>query len=112
MGILEPGEKVLIIERRFFKEDIRHQIVGEVTGCTEYAVRVNGYVWNYDSLKGFTRKPEHREMVITFNKGLVISTIPKEVNLADVKYTSSLQKGHFVTDGKNFSLDISEFVSS
>jgi hypothetical protein len=105
MEILNAGEKVLIIERRFFKEDIRHQIVGEVTQCTPCAVRVNGYVWNYDSLKGFLRKPEKREMVITLNKGLVISIIPPEVNLSDIKYTASLQKGHFVTDGKNFSLE-------
>jgi hypothetical protein len=110
MHILETGEKILVIERRYFKEDLRRHFIGEVVRCTDTGVRVKGHVWACEAMKGFIRKPEDREIIITFDKGLTINIIPPDVNLEDIKYTSSLQKGHFITDGRKFSLDITEFV--
>jgi len=41
--ILEQGEKVHIIERRYFADDIRRHVAGEVLKCTEHAIRLKGY---------------------------------------------------------------------
>ncbi len=109
--ILEVGEKVLIIERRFFKEDARRHFIGEIVKCTENSIRVKGYAWTFESMRGFNRKPELRESVINLNEGLVINIIPPNVNIEEIKYISSLQKGHVATDGKSFSLDVTEFAS-
>jgi hypothetical protein len=109
--ILDVGEKVHIIERRLFKEDVRRHFIGEVVRSTENDIRVKGYVWTFEPMRGFNRKPEIRERVIHLDERLIINIIPPEVNLEEIKYVSSLQKGHVVTDGKSFSLDVTEFAS-
>lgn len=109
--ILEVGEKVHIVERRFFKEDARRHFIGEIVKCTEHSIRVKGYLWTFEPMRGFNRKPELRESVIHLDEGLTINIIPPEVNLEEIKYVSSLQKGHIATDGKSFSLDVTEFAT-
>jgi len=109
-SILKPGEKVHIIEKRFFKEDTRRHFVGEIVQCTESNIRVRGYVWACEALKGFNKKPEIRERIFSLHEGLIINIVPPEVNLEELKYVNILHKGLFVIDGKNFSLDITEFT--
>ena len=46
--ILEPGEKVHIVERRYFADDVRRHLIGEVLRCTEQAIRLKGYVLVFD----------------------------------------------------------------
>jgi hypothetical protein len=85
--IFEIGEKVHIVERRQFAEDLRRHLAGEIIMCTEHAIRLKGYVWVFDQ----------------------INIIPAEVNLDEIKYVNVPKKGLLVTDGKKFSLEISEF---
>jgi len=108
--ILDIGEKIHIIERRFFKEDARRHFVGEVIRCTESTIRVIGYDWAIETMRGFVRKPEKRERVIVLNEGLIINVIPNDVNLEDISYITTSQRTQVVTDGKKFSLDITEFT--
>jgi hypothetical protein len=109
--ILEQGEKVHIIERRYFTDDVRRHLVGEVLKCTEQAVRVKGYVWVFDTMKGhFVRKPEKRERIICLGDRLTINIIPQETNLDAVEYVADPQKGLLATDGKSFFLEIIEFT--
>lgn len=109
--IIDIGEKVHIIERRYFPEEIRRHFVGEIIGCTESVIRIRGYAWVFDNLvREFFRKPEKRERIMSLAERLTINVIPKEVNLEEIKYTRSRDKGLLVTDGKKFSLDITEFA--
>jgi hypothetical protein len=63
--IVETGEKVHVIERRQFAEDLRRHFVGQVTRCTESAIRVRGHAWVHDHVKGdYIRKPDKRERVM------------------------------------------------
>ncbi len=106
--ILDVGEKAHIIERRYFPEDVRRHIVGEIIRSSDNAIRVRGYVWVFDVTKGFVRKPEVRERVLYPSDRSTINIIPKEVDLDEVKYVVS-PEGLVVTDGKKFRLDINEF---
>jgi hypothetical protein len=109
--ILEPNEKVHIVERRYFTDDVRRHLIGEVLKCTEQAVRVRGHVWVFDNVNGqFIRKPEKRERIISLGDRLIINVIPPDVDLATVKYVTDAQKGLLVTDGKDFFLEITEFT--
>jgi hypothetical protein len=108
--ILDVGEKVHIIERRYFAEDISRHLVGEIIKSSDNAIRVKAYVWVLDVMKGFIRKPEARERVLYPSDRSTINIIPKEVNLDEVKYVIS-PEGVIVTDGKKFRLDIKEFGS-
>jgi len=111
--ILDTGERVHIIERRYFPEDLRRHLIGEVTRCTENTIRVKGRVWVFDGAKGqFIQKPEERDRVVRLGDRLTINVIPPEVNLSEIRYVVTPQKGLVVTDGKKFSLDVSEFTAT
>jgi hypothetical protein len=109
--ILEPGEKVHIVERRYFTDDVRRHLIGEVLKCTTQSVRIKGYVWVFDNVNGrFVRKPEKRERIVYLGNRLTINVIPPEVDLEAVKYVADPQKGLQVTDGKEFFLEVTEFT--
>ena len=108
--ILEKKEKVHIVERRQFAEDLRRHFVGEIVKSESNAIRVKGYVWIFDGLKTqWVRKPEVRERVLYASDRFTINIIPQAVDLNTLKYITVPQKGLVVTDGKEFSLDINEF---
>lgn len=110
--ILEQGEKIHIVERRFFTDDLRRHFIGQVLKCTEQAIRVEGYVWVFDATSGlFVRKPEVRERIIWLGDRLTINVIPPETNLDAVKYVLDPQQGLLVTDGENLFLEINEFTA-
>lgn len=107
--ILEPGEKVHIIERRYFADDLRRHLAGEVVECSEQAVRAKGYVWVFDTVRGFVRKPEKRERILSLADRLTINILPPEADLDVVKYVDAPQQRLVVTDDTTFSLEITEF---
>ena len=111
--IVDTGEKVHIIERRYFPEDLRRHLIGVVTRCTENVIRVKGRVWVFDGAKGqFVRKPEERDRVVPLCNRLNINVIPPEVILDEIAYVITPQNGLVVTDGKKFSLDVTEFTAT
>jgi hypothetical protein len=109
--ILELGEKIHVVERRYFTDDVRRHLVGEIVRCTDQVMRLRGYTWIFDIVQGkFVRKPEKRERVIYFGDRMTINVIPPEVALDEIEYVSDPQKGLLATDGKRFSLEITEFT--
>lgn len=110
--ILDSGEKVHIIERRYFTSDLRRHFIGQILKCTGNALRAKGRVWVFDDVQGkFVCKSEVRERVITLGERLTINVIPQETNLNDVTYEISTGNELVVTDGKKFSLEITEFTA-
>jgi hypothetical protein len=110
--ILDIGEKVHIIERRLFADDLRRHLVGEITRCTGNTIRLKAYIWVFHQLKGFVRKPEKRERVLYLSDRLTINVIPREVKLEEIQYVNDPKKGLYVSDGKQFNLEINEFGDS
>jgi len=110
--ILDAGEKVHIVERRLFEEDLRRHFIGQIIKCTENTIRLKGHAWVFDGVKEeFVCKPELRERVVCLGEKLTINVIPEDVNLDEVKYEVMPKKGLVVTDGKKFSLEITEFTA-
>jgi len=107
--IINVGEKVCVIERRYFVEDPIRFFTGEILASSENALRIMGYVWVQDFMKGVTRKPDLTERLIYPNERININIMPKDVNIDELKVILVPGKGLCVTDSKNFNLDISEF---
>ena len=108
--ILDVGEKLHIVERRLFNEDLRRHFVGEVVNCIGDMVRAKGNVWIFDNInKDFIKKPEIRERIIKLGDRNTVNVIPKDVDLNEVIYQRTTNGGLVVTDGKKFSLDVLEF---
>jgi hypothetical protein len=107
--LLKPTEKVHIIERRLFNEDVRRHFIGEVIECSEFAVRIKGHTWVYDNSRGFYQmRPEPRERVFFLGDRLTLNVLPLDADLSSVVYDSESEALR-VTDGKTFSLEITEF---
>ena len=110
--IVEPGEKLHIVERRYFSDDVRRHFVGQVLSCTEWVMRLKGYTWVFDDMSGeFVRKPEQRERIISILDRLTVNVIPPEVDVGAIKYVAVPQRGLTVTDEKSFFLEIAEFTA-
>jgi len=107
--IINPEEKVCVIERRHFVEDPIRFFTGQVLAASENALRITGYVWISDIMKGVTRKPDVTERIIYPNERTNINIIPKDVNIEELKIILIPGKGICVNEGKNYNLDISEF---
>ncbi len=108
--ILEKDEKVFIVERKYFNEDVRRFFCGEVIACSENLLRAKGYVWFMSHrLNQFVKKPELRERIFCLNNRLVINVMPRDLDLGLVHYSFDQKRGHLITDGKDYSLNIDEF---
>jgi hypothetical protein len=111
MTVLEAGEHVHIVERRFFVDDVRRHFVGVVKAYDENSIRITGYVWVYNHREGkFVRRRDKRERVLVLGDKLIINIIPKSVQPEDLVYVTDASHRMAITDRKNFTLDISEFV--
>ena len=103
------GEKVLIIDRKLFAEDMQRHYIGEITKASDNALKVKGHVWIRDQIKGFVRKTGNRERLVYPSDRTIINIIPEHVNLNEITYVHT-GGTTVVTDGKNFTLDITEFA--
>jgi len=109
-GILCPGEKLHIIERRQFEGDVRRHFVGEVEEVSGSHLRVRGHAFVYsDRKQEFTRRAEERIRVFTLDSSLVINLLPPTIAVAEIRYVHS-GTGLKATDGRSFQLDINEFM--
>ena len=107
--VLAPGEKVHVIVRRLFDEDVRRHFVGEVLAVTGNRVRAEGYVFVYhDGRAEYERKPEKRVRVLSLATPLTVNVIPSNVDIDRITYRQG-ENGLVVTDGIDFSLCINEF---
>ena len=110
--ILARGEKVHIVERRYFADDVRRHVAGEVLECTDHAIRLRAYVWVFDNAQGrFVKKPSSRERVVCMDSRLIINVLPPEADLEAIQYIADPLNGLQVTDEKSFSLEITEFTA-
>ncbi len=110
MELVQLGERIHVIERRLFAGDVRRHFVGEVEARTDEALRVQGYLFVYDSgASGFVRKPELRRRLISLDNRVIINVLPESVSVDEIRYAHDADGNLTLTDGAGFELDISEF---
>jgi hypothetical protein len=109
--ILQPGEKIHVIHRRFFEKEPHRHFIGVVEACADGAARVVGHVWTVDRVKYvFVKRPEKRTRVISLVSGdLLINVLPPSVDLDRIVYKQE-KKSVRVTDGSDWHLDLSELA--
>jgi len=108
--VVKIGEKLHIITRRKFDQDLRRHFVGIVLALEGSIVRMEGYTFVFDAHKDvYIKRPEKRIRIFDLSdSGHIVNVIPKEAELEKVTYKIS-ELRLFVTDGKSFSLEINEF---
>lgn len=109
--MFDTGDKILVVTRRLFSEDVRRHFVGIVDRAGTHAVRAHGYAFIIDETLGgeFVRHKGQRTRVFPLDNQLVIFVLPDDVEIERVKYERRESKELLVTDGKNFRIDMTEF---
>ncbi|MFH1314022.1 MAG: hypothetical protein ABIJ00_12465 [Candidatus Eisenbacteria bacterium] len=109
--ILEKGEKVHIMVRRLFENDLRRHFVGEVIEVSGDLARMEGYVYVLDSMASeyIRRRTKRIRLIGLVDPGNIINVLPPDTDLEKIKYTEGPEGGLVVTDGKALTLDINEF---
>ena len=109
--LITTGEKMHIVMRRRFAEDIRRHFAGTVTEAEGAVVRIDGYAFVFDSRKNqFMKKTEIRHSIFDIAaEGYIVNILPPDVEIKDLRYQVSEQGDLVFTDNKRFSLDINEF---
>lgn len=88
MTMLEPGEKVHVIERRTFEHDVRRHFVGEVERATDAVARATGYTFVANMMTGVfeRREPPRTRIIPLAATGLVVYVIPEDVDIKSIRY--------------------------
>jgi hypothetical protein len=108
-SILNPGEKVHLIQRRQLEKEPHRHFIGVVDAYESGVVRVIGHVYTVDPATfRFFRRPEARTRIIAAASGdVLINVLPPSVDLEKIIYKQE-KKGLRITDGSVWHLDISE----
>lgn len=109
---LTIGEIVFIIIRRQFETDLRRAFIGEVQGisASEEVIRAKGYPFVYDEITNeFVRIPFKRIHIYSLTDSrMFIRVIEDEIKYEEVNYAWK-DGQRIITDGKSFTMNISEF---
>ena len=112
-SVLAVGDKVHILTRRLFADDVHLHFVGEISAVAAPLFRVQGHSFVFDSgTNSYVKHPESRTRLFALSDaGHIINVIPKEVDLSSLQYR--VVAGRLaITDGRGFSLEINEFGQS
>lgn len=111
MAALGDGDRVLIIDRKLFKDDNTRFFIGVVEEYDSIAVRVRGYPFHLSpyEISGAERHGEERVRIVSMSGGDLIYTMPRELDVSKVQLRRS-PKSLMMTDGEAFTVDLSEWL--
>lgn len=109
--VLEPEDKIHVITRRNFEDDLRRHFAGQVLAVGETSVRAEGFVFVLDpNTNTFVRRKNKRIRIVSLtDAGNLINVLPASTQLEQLAYQISQEGRLIVTDGVGFQMDINEF---
>ena len=112
--ILAPGEKVLISHRRLFESDQPRFFVGVVDSYEDGMVKVTGYSWSREPIRGeMVRKSDRRTKIVSVLSGMVmVYELNAALELEDLRLESTGQHEVFLTNGSDFKMNLTDRVQS
>ena len=112
-SVIAVGDKLHIMTRRLFEEDVRRHFAGQVLAVSGALVEVEGYTFIFHpGVNEYRRLPELRTRVFSIGEAAyIVNKIPRAVDVETLGY---LKKDNrlVVTDGGSFSLAINEFSAT
>src|SRR5271168_1827042 len=102
MAALSDGDRVLIIDRKLFKDDNTRFFVGVIEEYDSVAVRVRGFPFH---LSPYEISGAERVRVISMSAGDLIYLMPREMDTAKVHLRRS-PKSLMLTDGESYTVDL------
>jgi hypothetical protein len=111
--LLKKGDKIHVIERKRFPDDVCRHFLGEVFEGAENAVWVFGYAFVFDKAKNqYVKKPEVRNRIISLvDADNIINLLPEYAKLPKATYKFTEDNMFIITDDETFDLDLCEYGS-
>lgn len=110
MAIISEGARIVVVERRLFRDDNTRIFVGVVEKFEEGVISVHGFsihVSPYE-VTGTERRGEERLRLLSLAAGDIIYVLSPEQDISKLQLKRS-PKSMQLTDGK-FSMDLSDFM--
>jgi hypothetical protein len=112
-SVLAVGDKLHIMTRRLFADDVHPHFVGEISAVAGPLFRAQGYSFVFDSgTNSYVKHPAARTRLFSLSDaGHIINVVPQEVDLNSLQYRTVAGR-LAITDSRGFSLEINEFGQS
>ncbi len=110
MAIFSDGDRILVVDKRLFKDDNTRLFVGAVEEFAGDVLRARGFSFHVSpyEVSGAERRGEERVRVITLAAGDIIFVLPRDQDLTRLQLKRS-PKSMQLTDGV-FAMDLSDFM--
>jgi hypothetical protein len=104
------GDKLHIITRRLFPEDLRRHFVGEVVAASGGLFELRGFTFVFNSGIGeYRRRDVAQNRVFSLSdSGYIATKLPLDTRTENVEY-KLVENRLVVTDNGSFQMDINEF---
>jgi hypothetical protein len=111
MPALREGDRILVIDRKLFRDDNTRLFVGIVEEYDQSAMRVRGYPFHLSpyEISGAERHGEERTRIISLTAGDLIYVLSRDLDITGLQLRRS-PKSLMLTDGDAMSLDLSEWL--
>jgi hypothetical protein len=112
MAVINEGDRVLVIDRRLFKDDNTRLFVGIVEEYDGSAIRVLGFPFHLNpyEISGSERHGEARARIISLTAGDLVYLLPRDIEPDKLQLRRS-PKSLMLTDNDQMSLDLSEWLT-
>ncbi|MDB5107244.1 MAG: hypothetical protein JWM69_185 [Candidatus Binatus sp.] len=110
MAAIADGDRIVLIDRRLFKDDNTRIFVGIIEETEGSLVRARGYVFHVSSYEvgGQERRGEERTRVFSMGSGDIVYLLPREHDISKLMLKRT-PKSMTLSDG-NFAMDLSDFL--
>lgn len=111
MKLIDAGDKLHVVTRRLFSDNVRRHFAGEIVAVDGVIARVEGFTFIYDEKSTtFKRTPQRQTSIYDLaESGYIVNIIPRNVDIDQLHYKTVERTHVIVTDGGDFSLGINEF---
>jgi len=111
MATIGEGDRVLVIDRKLYKEDNMRLFVGVVEARDETMIRVHGYPFHLNpyEISGSERHGELRVRIVSLIAGDLIYVLSRDLDVTKLQLRRS-PKSLMLTDGEAMSMDLSEWL--
>ena len=110
MAAIGEGDRIVLVDRRLFKDDNTRIFVGNVEETEGTLVRARGFVFHVSSYEvaGQERRGEERIRVFSMGAGDIVYLLPKDQDISKLMLKRS-PKSMTLSDG-TYALDLSDFL--
>jgi hypothetical protein len=110
MSALTEGDRIVLVDRRLFKDDNTRIFVGVIQQVDGALIRARGYTFHVSAYEvaGQERRGEERERVFSMDSGDIVYILPPDQDIGRLMLKRS-PKSMTLSDGK-YAMDLSDFL--